>query len=80
MPRNPRQPYRVCCGDDTGRLCLIFFNGREDYLKKLLPAGEVRVVSGKVEIYRGEVQMTHPDHVVPLDQRDRSCASSRSIG
>ena len=32
--------------------------------------GEVRVVSGKVELYQGEVQMTHPDHVVPLDQRE----------
>ena len=71
VPRNPRQPYRVWCSDETGRLCLTYFNGREDYLKKLLPPGEVRVVSGKVEIYQGEVQMTHPDHVVPLDQREQ---------
>jgi ATP-dependent DNA helicase RecG len=70
VPRNSRQPYRVRCSDDSGDLCLAFFNGREDYLKRLLPPGEVRVVSGKVEIYQGEVQMTHPDHVVPLDQRD----------
>ena len=33
-PRNPRQPYRVWCSDETGRLCLTYFNGREDYLKK----------------------------------------------
>ncbi len=70
VPRNPRQPYRIWCSDETGRLCLTYFNGREDYLKKLLPPGEVRVVSGKVEIYQGEVQMTHPDHVVPLAERD----------
>jgi ATP-dependent DNA helicase RecG len=70
VPRSPRQPYRVWCSDETGRLCLTYFNGREDYLKKLLPPGEVRVVSGKVEIYQGEVQMTHPDHVVPLGQRE----------
>jgi len=70
VPRNPRQPYRVWCSDETGRLCLTYFNGREDYLKKLLPPGEIRVVSGKVEHYQGEVQMTHPDHVVPLDQRE----------
>ncbi|MBS0518960.1 MAG: ATP-dependent DNA helicase RecG [Proteobacteria bacterium] len=70
VPRNPRQPYRIWCSDESGRLCLTYFNGREDYLKKLLPIGEIRVVSGKVEIYQGEVQMTHPDHVVPLDQRD----------
>ncbi|MBL6652849.1 MAG: ATP-dependent DNA helicase RecG, partial [Reyranella sp.] len=71
VPGNPRQPYRVWCSDETGRLCLTYFNGREDYLKKLLPVGETRVVSGKVEIYQGEVQMTHPDHVVPLDQREQ---------
>src|SRR5690348_6314275 len=70
VPHSPRQPYRVWCEDESGRLCLTFFNGREDYLRKLLPPGDVRVVSGKVEIYQGEVQMTHPDHVVPLDQRD----------
>jgi ATP-dependent DNA helicase RecG len=70
VPHSPRQPYRVWCSDETGRLCLTYFNGREDYLGKLLPPGETRVVSGKVEIYQGEVQMTHPDHVVPLDQRE----------
>jgi ATP-dependent DNA helicase RecG len=70
VPRNPRQPYRVWCSDETGRLCLTYFNGREDYLKKLLPPGEIRVISGRVEIYQGEVQMTHPDHVVPLAERD----------
>jgi len=71
VPHSPRQPYRVWCSDDTGRLCLTYFNGREDYLMKLLPPGEVRVVSGKVEIYQGEVQMTHPDHVVPLKEREQ---------
>ncbi len=70
VPHSPRQPYRVWCSDETGRLCLTYFNGREDYLRKLLPPGETRVVSGRVEIYQGEVQMTHPDHVVPLDQRE----------
>ncbi len=70
VPRNPRQPYRVWCSDETGRLCLTYFNGREDYLKKLLPPGEQRVVSGKVEIYQGDAQITHPDHVVPLGERE----------
>ncbi len=70
VPHSPRQPYRVWCSDETGRLCLTYFNGREDYLKTLLPPGEVRVVSGRIELYQGEVQMTHPDHVVPLAERD----------
>ncbi|NQW51395.1 MAG: ATP-dependent DNA helicase RecG [Rhodospirillales bacterium] len=70
VPHSPRQPYKVWCSDESGRICLTYFNGREDYLKKLLPPGETRVISGRVEIYQGEVQMTHPDHVVPLDDRD----------
>ncbi len=79
VPHSPRQPYRVWCSDETGRLCLTYFNGREDYLRKLLPPGETRVVSGKVEIYQGEVQMTHPDHVVPLDQRGVGAASRAGL-
>ncbi len=70
VPHSPRQPYRVWCSDETGKLCVTYFNGREDYLKKLLPPGEIRVISGKIELYQGEVQMTHPDHVVPLEERD----------
>ena len=70
VPSNRRQPYRVWCSDETGRICLTYFNGREDYLKKLLPPGEIRVISGRVEQYQGEVQMTHPDHVVPLSERE----------
>jgi ATP-dependent DNA helicase RecG len=70
VPNNRRQPYRIWCSDESGRLCLTYFNGREDYLKKLLPPGERRVISGKVELYQGEVQMTHPDHVVPLEEID----------
>ena len=70
VPNNRRQPYRVWCSDETGRLSLTYFNGREDYLKALLPVGDIRVISGRVELYQGERQMTHPDHVVPLDQRE----------
>jgi ATP-dependent DNA helicase RecG len=71
VPHSPRQPYRVTCSDESGRITLTYFNGREDYLKKLLPIGEQRIVSGRVELYQGEAQMTHPDHVVPLEQRDQ---------
>ncbi|MFN3232562.1 MAG: ATP-dependent DNA helicase RecG [Alphaproteobacteria bacterium] len=63
-PGNRRSPYRVICSDDTGFLSLVFFHARDDYLKKLLPEGELRVVSGRVEEFQGGRQMTHPDHVV----------------
>ncbi|MBI5163333.1 MAG: ATP-dependent DNA helicase RecG [Magnetospirillum sp.] len=67
---NPRRPYRIRCVDDTGFLHLVFFHGREDWLRRNLPEGEWRVVSGLVEHFNNEVQITHPDHIVPLDQRE----------
>ena len=67
----PKRPYRVRCADDSGFLHLVFFHGREDWLRRTLPEGEWRVVSGLVERFGDEVQMTHPDHVVPLSERDQ---------
>jgi ATP-dependent DNA helicase RecG len=62
-----RQPYRVMTADETGELGLVFFHTTRPYLEKLLPPGEERLVSGMVEHYRGQAQITHPDHVVSLD-------------
>lgn len=69
-PPTKRQPYRVKCSDDSGQITLVFFHARPDYLEKLLPVGETRVVSGQIEHYRDDIQMTHPDHVVPPDEAD----------
>jgi ATP-dependent DNA helicase RecG len=63
-PHRPRAPYRIIASDDTGTLTLTFFNARKDYLEKLLPAGEMRYVSGTAEFYDGMLQMVHPDRVV----------------
>jgi len=60
---NKRLPYKVFCSDDSGKIALVFFHAHEDYLRKTLPEGEVRVVSGKVEKFADELQITHPDHI-----------------
>ncbi len=64
VPRNKRQPYRVSVSDRGGALTLVFFRGREDYLKSVLPVGETRLISGTVERYGDALQMAHPDHIV----------------
>ncbi len=70
-PRGQRRiPYRVSCTDETGFLELVFFHARSDYLQKLLPVGEKRIVSGKIEDYSGRLQMPHPDYVVKLSEAD----------
>jgi ATP-dependent DNA helicase RecG len=70
-PPNKRMPYKVICGDDTGEISLVFFHAHEDYLRKSLPEGELRVVSGTVDHFGDEVQMTHPDHIGTIDELDK---------
>jgi len=67
-PPNKRLPYKVLCSDDSGKIALVFFHAHTDYLLKTLPEGEVRVVSGKVEKFGNEIQMTHPDHIGTPDE------------
>ena len=63
-PKIRRLPYRVSCKDDSGVMELVFFHARKDYIEKILPVGQTRIVSGKVEHFKGNVQMSHPDHIV----------------
>ncbi len=70
-PPNRRLPYKITCEDETGRMSLVFFHARADYLNKILPEGETRVVSGKVERFNDEIQMAHPDHVGTPAERDK---------
>ena len=70
-PRSRRLPYKVLCSDNTGHMALVFFHAREDYLRKILPEGETRVVSGMVEQFGDNIQMAHPDHVGTLAELDQ---------
>ena len=65
-----RLPYKVICSDETGFLTLVFFHARADYLQKALPEGATRLVSGKIEEYKGGRQMTHPDYIVDPESAD----------
>lgn len=68
---SPKRPYRVRCSDETGFAHLVFFHGREDWLRRQLPDGEWRVISGVVEHFNDGIQITHPDHIVPLAEREQ---------
>lgn len=67
-PRTKRLPYRVHVFNDTGEMQIVFFNARPEHVAKLLPEGQRRIVSGRVEFYQGAPQMTHPDHMIGLDE------------
>jgi ATP-dependent DNA helicase RecG len=68
---NKRAPYKIICEDATGDIELIFFHAERPYLEKLLPVGETRILSGRVERYGVKLQMPHPDYVVPENERDK---------
>jgi ATP-dependent DNA helicase RecG len=70
-PHNTRVPYRVEVEDETGRLTLVFFHSFADSIKRQLPEGERRFVSGTVSWYGGEPQIAHPDHILRPDEFSR---------
>jgi len=63
-PRRKGGPYRVMVRDDRLEFMVVYFHARADYLQKLLPTGQRRLISGKVELFDGVAQMVHPDHVL----------------
>ncbi|MBR3370198.1 MAG: ATP-dependent DNA helicase RecG [Rhodobacteraceae bacterium] len=66
-PSGRGRPHRVHVRDDAQDFQLVFFHARGEYLQKLLPAGQRRLVSGKLELFDGVAQMVHPDHVLHPD-------------
>lgn len=69
-PPRTRRPFRVKAHDDTGEMEIIFFHARSDWVANQLPIGTARIISGRAERFRGNLQMAHPDHMVPPDQAD----------
>jgi ATP-dependent DNA helicase RecG len=67
-PRDRRQPYRVRCSDNSALIDLVFFHAHEDYLMRMLPLGQKRIVSGKIERFKDVLQMAHPDYIVTPEE------------
>ena len=63
-------PYRVDATDALTTFQLVFFHAREEWIKSRLPVGAKRLISGKIELFDGVLQMVHPDHM--LDPEDES--------
>ena len=66
---NGRGPTRVQATDALGNyVSLVYFGGHAGWAKKLAPLGEPRRVSGRLEQYGQELQIVHPDYVLPLEE------------
>lgn len=67
-PRQRGRPYRVLVQDCAQEFQLVFFHARSDYLQRILPTGQRRVVSGRIEVFDSIYQMPHPDHILRLEE------------
>lgn len=67
-PARRAGPTRITVRDAATEFQLVYFHARGDLLQRLLPPGQRRLVSGKVELFEGQAQMVHPDHVLRPDE------------
>lgn len=63
-PGKSRAPYRVLVEDESGDVTLVFFNIARARAEAVLPVGERRYVSGRLELWDGRRQMVHPDRIL----------------
>ncbi|MFC5374337.1 ATP-dependent DNA helicase RecG [Brevundimonas faecalis] len=69
-PHKIGAPLKMRTSDETGFVHLIWFAGSPRHIESLAPRGERRLVTGKVERFNNEVQIAHPDYILPLDKAD----------
>ncbi len=70
QPRTPKSPMKVNAVDMDGwPISLSYFSNPANYVQKMLPTDQERVVSGILEQFNGGWQIVHPDYVLPVDKQ-----------
>ena len=70
FPRIRNLPNKIICSNETGNIDIIYFNSRENYLRKIFPINEWVIISGKVNLFRDKYQITNPDYVTNLKNKN----------
>ena len=65
---NPKMPYKILCKNNDVEIEIIFFRGYVKYLKRILPAGEKKIICGKLEKLGNKFQIIHPENIAPLEE------------
>ena len=77
-----RGPTKVHATDVHGNyVSLVYFGGSSGYVKKLLPLGETKRVTGRLDAYGQELQIVHPELSEPAEElREREAIYPLSEG
>ncbi len=70
FPRIRNLPSKVICVDKDKKINIVFFNSYEGYIKKILPIKKEVIISGKINFYKNDYQITNPTYVKPVDEQD----------
>lgn len=62
-PTTKNKPYRVILKIEEQTIALVFFHYSVKYLKQALPIDQTCVISGKLEVFLEQLQITHPDYI-----------------
>ena len=71
FPRIKNLPSKVICEDKKGKIDIIFFNSREGYIRKILPLNKQVIISGKINFYKKNYQITNPTYVKEKNLKDK---------
>ncbi|MEP9377982.1 ATP-dependent DNA helicase RecG [Aquabacter sp. CN5-332] len=63
-PPGRRAPHRTFVSDATGDLVVVHFNIEASFIERMLPVGATRWLCGRISLYDGMRQMTHPDRIL----------------
>lgn len=63
-PEGSRAPHRTYVSDASGSLVVAHFKMDRARLEHMLPVGSTRWLCGRISLYDGMRQMTHPDRVL----------------
>jgi ATP-dependent DNA helicase RecG len=82
---SPRAPWRVACLDARGMpVLLIFFASAAHYIPRQLKVGQSYLVAGKLELFGGRWQISHPDRIQPQESAEpiplRECVYRLTAG
>ena len=69
FPRMRNLPNKVICSKNDRKINLIFFNSKEGYIRKVLPIKKEVVVSGKINYYKSNYQITNPTYIKELSSK-----------
>ncbi|HCR86264.1 MAG TPA: ATP-dependent DNA helicase RecG [Alphaproteobacteria bacterium] len=68
----PRKKYyKVITTGNNSVLNLVFFNASEKYINDVLSDGSIKIIVGKAERFKGELQITHPAYILPAGSSDK---------